>query len=240
MSDTLRIAFVAEGPTDKIVIEAVLKSILADRSFILKQLQPEDSLAFGPLGAGWSGVYRWCKQSSKRGQGCLSRDALLFAIYDLLILHIDADVAGMRYQDNSIDPALSDGKLPCEQPCPPASSTTHKLRKVVLSWCGEKRPPERVVICMPSKSTEAWVLAALYPSDVAMSGEIECLSDPEARLAQQKKRVRIRKCQSDYWEQVKSFTDEWPRLTRHKKLGQARRFHEDFTRAMNNIEEIGG
>lgn len=87
MSELLHIALVAEGPTDRIVLEAVIKAILNNRPFVLNQLQPEGSLAFGELGAGWSGVYRWCKQSVKRGSGRLSNDRLVFNLYDILILH---------------------------------------------------------------------------------------------------------------------------------------------------------
>ena len=58
MSNPLRVAVVAEGPTDKIVIEAVIFRIFGDRAFILRQLQPEESEAFTPLGTGWGGVYR--------------------------------------------------------------------------------------------------------------------------------------------------------------------------------------
>lgn len=57
MSDPLHIALVVEGPTDRIVIEAVLKAMLRDRAFVITQLQPEGSVAFGGLGAGWVGVY---------------------------------------------------------------------------------------------------------------------------------------------------------------------------------------
>ena len=42
MSEALRIALVAEGPTDKIVIEAALRAILGSRSFMLKQVFPEE------------------------------------------------------------------------------------------------------------------------------------------------------------------------------------------------------
>lgn len=58
MSDPLRIALVAEGPTDAVVIEAALRSMLGGRSFVLKQVFPEDSSAFGPMGTGWVGVYQ--------------------------------------------------------------------------------------------------------------------------------------------------------------------------------------
>ena len=49
MSD-VRIGLVAEGKTDLVVIEAALQSILGDRSFVLKLLQPETSAPFGGAG----------------------------------------------------------------------------------------------------------------------------------------------------------------------------------------------
>ena len=49
MAESLRIALVAEGPTDRIVIEAALKAILGERTFVLTQLQPEGSIAFGSI-----------------------------------------------------------------------------------------------------------------------------------------------------------------------------------------------
>lgn len=90
MSDPLRIALVAEGPTDGVVIESALRSILDERPFVLKQIFPEGSTSFGELGTGWIGVYRWCRQSAKRGAGALSNDKLVFQNFDLLILHVDA------------------------------------------------------------------------------------------------------------------------------------------------------
>src|SRR2546427_644380 len=95
MSEPLRVALVAEGPTDKVVLESALISILGGRSFILKQLQPEESLPFGRVGTGWVGVYRWCRQTVARSGGPLRNDVLYLA-YDLIVLHLDADVAGKR------------------------------------------------------------------------------------------------------------------------------------------------
>ena len=74
----VRIALVAEGPTDAIVIEAALRAVFASRTFVLQQLQPEGSAAFGEMGTGWVGVYRWCRQTATRGGGRLSHDRLLF------------------------------------------------------------------------------------------------------------------------------------------------------------------
>src|SRR5712664_1804625 len=101
MSDPLRIALVGEGPTDGIVISAALESMLAERSFILKQLQPEESLPFGPLGTGWVGVYKWCRQAVARSGGL--RNDVLYHEYDILILQLDADVADEEYSNGGIE-----------------------------------------------------------------------------------------------------------------------------------------
>lgn len=238
MSEPLRIALVAEGPTDRVVIEAALQAMLTDRAFVLKQLQPEGSLAFGGFGksgGGWTGVYKWCKQAATRGDGQLARDALLFENYDLLLLHLDADVAGMKYADESITPQPSDGMLPCKRPCPPASETADALRTVLLSWCGETTVPARTVVCMPSKSTEAWVIAVLFPKDLAMKRGIECFPDPESRLGQQPKARRIRKNRRDYQDHADDLERGWPGLATYGALGEALRFQSEFLTALATV-----
>ena len=236
MSDPLRIALVAEGPTDGVLIEAALRSMLQDYPFILKQIFPEGSVGFGDVGSGWVGVYRWCHQSATRGSGRLQDDALVFQNYDLLLLHLDADVAGGRYDQGSIIPQASDGALPCEHGCPPPSDTTNALRAVLLSWCGEAAAPDQTVICMPSKSTEAWIIAALFPHDQAMAQGIECYPTPERRLGQQLKAQRIRKRKRDYEDRAKEFEEAWPTLTSADGLGEAHRFQFEFLEALPGLE----
>ena len=224
MSEPLRIAVVAEGPTDAIVIEAALVAILGNRPFILKQLQPEGSTVFGALGSGWSGVYRWCLQSSERGRGQLSGDSLLFANYDIVCLHLDADVAGFEYGDAELTPRGRDGALPCEAPCPPPEDSTNALRRVLLSWCGEVATPAKTVLCTPSKCTEAWVLAAAFPADGAVGPGLECLDDPEARLGVQPKGVRFRKSQKDYRDNSGKVTAAWRTKGFRSVVSEAVRF----------------
>jgi hypothetical protein len=232
MSDPLRVALVAEGPTDRVVVEAALRSMLSERPFVLNQIFPEGSTSFGELGTGWVGVYRWCHQSARRGNGHLSADRLLFQNCDLLILHLDADVAEYDYNDGAIHPGPRDHELPCALDCPPPSDTTNALRDVLLSWCGETAAPPRTVVCMPSKSTEAWVVAALFPSDRAMARGIECYSNPASRLAQQPKAIRVRKTESDYQGRAETIKEAWPRLTARNALGEARRFQCEFLSAL--------
>ena len=135
MSNPLRIALAAEGPTDEVVIETALRSMLGERTFILQRLFPEDSSAFGPMGTGWVGGYKWCHSVATRGGGKLSGDQLIFGAgnYDLLLLHLDGDVAGFEYADGSLVPLPTDGVLPCAKACPPPADTTNELRKVLLT-----------------------------------------------------------------------------------------------------------
>jgi hypothetical protein len=235
MSEPLRVALVAEGPTDRTVIRSALKAVLGERPFVLNQLQPEESLAFGPLGTGWSGVYRWCKAAAKEGAGRLAGNALPFLLHDILVLHLDADVAGEKYSNGGIVKERRDGNLPCERDCPPVADTVNALRAVLLSWCGEKAVPPRVVICMPSKSTEAWVLAALFPRDLAMRGYIECYRDPEGRLGQQPAEKRIRKRTRDYQNHADEMTKAWPRLVSSGVLGEAGRFQQEFEAVASSL-----
>ena len=230
MSEPVRLALVAEGPTDAVVVEAALRAILGERDFVLAQLQPEQSEAFGPLGAGWGGVYRWCKQSALHAGGSLGDFRLLLDNYDLLILQLDADVATAQYAEAGVQPAASDGALPCELPCPPPRATTDRLRSVLLSWCGEISPPSKVVLCTPSKSTDAWVVASLFPDDAAVlaASPFECHASPDSRLGQQPKRRRIAKSRAAYRESLNRLVRAWGKLG----FDEAKRFEKDLLRAL--------
>jgi len=238
MSKPLRIALVAEGPTDGVVIESALRAILNERPFVLNQIFPAGSACFGTLGTGWIGVYRWCHQSALRGGGGLAGDQLKFLGHDLLILHLDADVAGLDYTHGNLTPAATDGGLPCEQPCPPPAATTDRLRLVLLSWCGEMATPGNVVLCTPSKSTEAWVVAALFPQDEATNQGIECYSNPQSRLAQQPVARRIRKKIRDYKNRAADLQAAWPHLVAPGVLAEARRFQEEFLQAVLILDTL--
>jgi hypothetical protein len=234
MSNTLRIALVAEGVTDYEVLKAAVESMLNGESFDIKLLQPEGSVAFtgaanaGPFGGGWKGVYKWCLQAAERGGGSLRGDPL-FVSYDIVVLHLDADVA---VEDPASDPvgAIAElaGMLPCERPCPPPNDTTDRLRQVLLSWIGETQTPPRTILCTPSKCTEAWVVAIFFPHDGQMIKRgWECHPDPASRLGQQPKAHRFAKKRADYQKRSKGIQDGWPRIA--NKLTEAQRFQNDFT-----------
>lgn len=234
MSDPLRIGLVAEGITDKLVIQAAIESLLGDRRFILRLLQPEESLPLEQSistlsqGKGWGGVYLWCEGVRRRNGGRLDGD-LLFSGYDILIMHLDADVAGKKYSDCEIEDSAGD--LPFKEKCPPPSATTDRLRSVLLRWLGETAAPAKTVLCTPSKSCETWVIAALFPNDPVMIRKgWECHPKPESRLGTKPKAERVTKSKAGYEAIQGKVADAWPRL--REELSEAKRFSDDFAAAV--------
>ena len=236
MSD-LRIALIAEGKTDSVIIDAALKSIL-DRPFTLTLLQPETSAPFGgagPLGGGWGGVYQWCRQHVSM-QGHAGENPSL-STFDLILLHVDADVCGMNYQHANIDDARAD--LPCQLPCPPAADSVNALREVLKGWLdlpAGAEMPARWAFCIPSMCSEAWLVTALY-REVApeVMDEIECNSDLENWLSQRPIRegrfIRSDKKKiSAYRDAASRFTAAWENVCNH--CSQARRFGDEVLAAM--------
>ena len=229
MSEPLRVAAVVEGLTDKIVLQAILRAVLpADTDFGLDMLQPEGSVTFGTMGGGWGGVYRWSRQRVQEGGGSVSGSSAL-ASHDLLIVHVDADVAGMTYASANIhDEPCED--LPCQQPCPPPEDTTNALRAVVLKWLGERECPPGVVLCTPSKNTEAWVLAAIWPrNEYVRRSNWECHAKPEDQLSRLPKGQRFKKSEDDYRLKEPELTNAWPTVS--ARLTEAKRFETEFLAA---------
>ena len=229
MSEPLRIALVAEGPTDRVVVQAAIEAILPKQAFVLRQIQPEQSAAFGEIGTGWVGVWRWCQQAQARRTRGAGVDPI-FASYDLLVIHLDADVANMCYADGQIQWQPDD--LPCAKPCPPASATTNALRTVLTRWFSSDPLPGNVVLCTPSKSMDAWVLFTLFPQDGAVPG-IECFANPVARLGVQPAKVRIKKSVRDYEFVRPKITAAWGRLV--QALSEAARFQVEFNAAIAGV-----
>lgn len=226
MSRPIKLALVAEGPTDGVVINAAITAILRNKTFTMTQLQPEASEAFGLFGGGWGGVYKWCKQAAKRGNGKLSGDNILFGMFDAIIIHLDADTTEENYSNAGIAPKNTDAPLPCSAPCPPANHTISNLMHLLLSWCNEQVLPSKVITCTPSKNTELWVIASLFKGDRALKINPECYDEPEKRLGQQKKSKRISKCISDYNASADVFVKSWRHLA--STLSEAKRFQDQL------------
>lgn len=210
MSDP-RIALVAEGSTDFVIIEAALKAVL-QRPFVPTLLQPESTRP--EMGSGWGGVFKWCQEFRLRGAASIEVDPTL-ANFDMVIVHLDADVAGKRYADcgpTVEQVAATLQTLPCEQPCPPPVDTVAALEKVLLSWLGIPAIGPKSLFCIPSKATEAWLSAAILPVNHVLLTGLECNLDIETRLAQLPKAQRIRKTVREYRNLAGRVTSQWAQV----------------------------
>lgn len=228
----LRIAVVAEGPTDLEIIQAALNAMLPT-PFTLTQLQPERTLP--DMGTGWGGVLKWCEATSLRHNGTLDTDPTL-ADFDLMIIHLDADVAHKHYGDCGHDvPAKAQVKawqvLPCDQPCPPASDTCAQLGLALRSWLSPALPSATTVLCIPAQSTGAWLAAAVLPPDHNLLEGLECNLNAEARLGALPKVQRIKKSLRDYRKYAPAIHRRWDQV---KQLcRQAAQFERDVLGAIH-------
>ncbi len=222
MSD-IRVALVAEGPTDAIVFEAALKALLP-RPFVLTQLQPEPTRP--KLGTGWGGVLRWCLDFATRGHSRFEEDPTLPG-FDLFVVHLDADVAEDAYGDVSDEIAgIATQRqwppLPNSRPCPPPTDGANAVRTCLLSWAGLPSPGPKTVLCVPSKSTDAWLVAAAFGEGHALLTDLECSISVQQKLAALPKAQRIKKTTRDYRAHEKEVTGAWSVV--RQRCTQAERF----------------
>jgi hypothetical protein len=225
MSD-LRVALVAEGPTDAVVIEAALKALLP-RPFVLTQLQPEPT--WSKTGTGWGGVLRWCLDFAKRGHTRFEDDPTLPG-FDLFVVHADADVAEAAYTDVSDEVAsLATQRgwpvLPNRVPCPPASGSADAVRGCLLSWTGLGTPGPKTILCVPSKAIDAWLVAAAFNNGHALLTGLECNLNVEGQLRVLPLAQRIKKTRREYLAHARAVTARW--LVVRQRCTQAERFSGD-------------
>lgn len=219
----LRVALIAEGPTDAIVIQAALTALLP-RPFVLTQLQPEPTKP--KLGTGWGGVLRWCLDFAARGHARFEDDPTLPG-FDLFVVHVDADVAEKRYADVSdeiADLAVQRGwpTLPNVIQCPPPSGSADVMRTCLLAWAGIQAPGPKTVLCVPSKAVEAWLTAAAFDGGHVLQNGLECNLNGEAQLTALPVAQRIKKTSRDYRTRGPTIAKAWSVV--RQRCTQAERF----------------
>jgi hypothetical protein len=226
MSKPVRVAFVMEGPTDYVVLRAAVRALLDGRDFEATNIWPELDENLRPqTEGGWGGVYKWCRQVLEQAEGP-ARDNPIFALNDMVVIQVDADVARMKYKDYGIKDAPNDD-LPCEQDCPPPSATTDALRAVMLGWLDETTVPPHAVLCTPSKNIETWVLVGLFPGNgQAKKSNIECRWGLEVQLRKHGLMKGAKKFIDEYRANEKGIQDAWPSV--REKCSEAERFSTDF------------
>lgn len=229
MSKPVKVAFVMEGSTDYVVLRAAVRALLKGRDFEPTSVWPELDANLRPMAeGGWGAVYKWCRQLLKQGDGP-ARDNPVFAMNDMVVIQVDADVARMKYEEYGIKDPPDDElfRRTCEKACPPSSHTTNALRAVMVGWMGETTVPPKAVLSTPSKSIETWVLVALFPDDAdAKSPKIECWWGAEPRLRKYGLIKSGQKLIDKYRANEKGIQDAWPDV--RAKCTEADRFSTAF------------
>ena len=231
----LRIALVAEGPTDYEAIQAALKALLP-QPFVMIQLQPEAT--GGMMGTGWCGVLKWCQAAQQRHPGSLDKGPTLVG-FDLLIVHLDVDVASKQYADcgtSVADIAQQHhwGSLPCAQPSPPVADTVTCLDGVIKSWLGQSTAGERTLLCLPAQSSGTWLAAAVLASAHPLLVDSECNLSLESRLGQLPLKERIKKTTREYRLHAPRITAQWEQVK--QVCTQATHFEQQVLAALESIK----
>ena len=230
----LRIALVAEGPTDYEVIQAALKAVLPE-PFVMTQLQPEATQ--GMMGTGWCGVLKWIQASQQRHSGSLDTDPTLIG-FDLLIVHLDVDVATKQYADcGTLVAGIAQENnwqdLPCAQQCPPISHTVDLLVKAIKSWLGQSTAGNRTVFCLPAQSSGTWLAATLLSSAPLFLIDCECNLSLESELGQLRLKERIKKTTREYRLHAPRITKQWEQIK--QVCTQAEHFEQLVLAALKSV-----
>ena len=215
----MNIGIVCEGITDYYVIEAALNTIIPN-DFTVTRIQPDvtpESLNFG---GGWCGVFKWCNEVLSHES---AQTKILRSIYKIVIIHIDADVAQKHFRDCGSNYNNTPG-LPCESKCPPSEDTVNNLKTLLESWMPANPLDDRTVVCIPSKSSETWVVTALFgTNDSKILSDIECNNELEHYLSEKPARERLirqkdgrfKKITNRYQSNMKTISNKWNFVTKH-------------------------
>jgi hypothetical protein len=210
----IRIGIVAEGTSDCLALEELIKVVRPDAEFL--RLRPDMTLV-SRSPHGWRGVRSWCQQEGERLETLLTGISG-FPIH-VLVIHVDCSMA------HQVD-ALRD--------CPPARDTADALRGVVVKdWLGRDALPEFVVLATPSWTTDTWIVAALDPP---YSGRLplECDDLAERELFQRRLlRLRdgeVKKPEAKYRPLAEAMVQAFDRVC--AVCTEALRFREEFAAAV--------
>jgi len=233
----MNVATVVEGPTDRLVLEAVLDRLLPGDPTEHRYFPLQPTSTFGETGTGWKGVRRWCRQTWKRPGSSL--DVIISGgagpPLDLLVIHVDADIA----YENDLQEGEEELVLNVQQPCPPANAMADQLQRVITCWLRYNSLPSQVILVIPAQDTESWTFAALFPGDgLCERKDYECIRSgrdhPGYRLTLKKygkllKRTdgRIKKRKRDYEKITLNITEAWDTVRR--VCTQAERFTQDVS-----------
>ena len=204
------VGIVCEGPTDIYIARAFVERIWPKGTRVLP-IQPELDGQDNPLGkkGGWTAVKQWCEATDVAE----ILDPIIGDSLDALIVVVDVDIA---VQAGIVDPPSTVNQY-----------ATKRLCDVTKRWLDAKAAAmKRVVIGIPAMATEAWVVAALYPTERSP----EAIADPAAYLADKGKLRRKEDGKPSKF--PPAYRDEFAPIVKRKhasvrkKCAEAQRFAE--------------
>lgn len=184
------IGIVSEGPTDYLVLKAVIDKITGEENRYLP-LQPEPDM-LGRYGNGWKGVWRWCRETESIGMLMQEVQPNI----DAIVIQMDGDVVRKEKEVHCLcETTVCDDKgkvfplyckkvadrvCPAEIPCTGHENGISAIMghgKSVLESELENEDMTHIAITIPCDSTDAWVVAAYDELDDA-----EMIEDPWDRI----------------------------------------------------------
>lgn len=235
------IGIVSEGPTDYLVLKAVIDKITGEANRYLS-LQPERDM-LGRFGNGWKGVWRWCEETE-------SVNTLMKEVrpqIDAIVIQMDGDVVRKEKEVHCLCsttvceikgktfPLYCDKKgreCPVEVPCKDHKNGIAGIMEhgeMILISSLKADDISSIVITIPCDSTDAWVVAAY--DDMA---NIEAHEDPWRTIIARKKDYHGIRVRSDKKNVLtyKLFSDKvaecWGDVT--QKCMSAMKLEEDIKR----------
>lgn len=242
------VALVTEGRTDQFVLAAILSELAHARGLDLtiRPIQPKyDAIQDSWSQGGWGHVYAWCRDIVAT-YGSLEQYLDLMGI-DLLLLQLDADVAYMSYSDYA-SIGETDSRthpLPIATPCPhpPCAIPCHAVKAIPIilkSWLDTSHLPANVILCIPSKSMDAWIVGSMPMADFGKHQHdhgllealehLECLRNPEICFSYTSK---LGKSLRSYRNYEPTFRANLSRLA--KRCVMAATFMHDLTSALDRL-----
>ncbi len=180
------IGIVSEGPTDYLVLKAVIDKITGEENRYLS-LQPERDM-LGRYGNGWKGVWRWCKETE-------SLRILMQEVHptiDAVVIQMDGDVIRKEKEvhclcgtttcedKGKVFPLyctkVKDRECPITLPCEShAEGVTERINhgKFVLESELKNEDMANISVIIPCDSTDTWVVAAYDEIE-----DVELFEDP--------------------------------------------------------------
>jgi hypothetical protein len=162
------IGLIAEGPTDAVVLEPLIKRALGvgpqGIDVELVKVQPADATSGGSGEGGWLQVKAWCLRN-----GAAPRRALYFEPLfegfgprcNALLVQLDADLLHL------VPDIASKEGVPTPKELTP-ESRAETIRAILTRWLwpegGERLDNDRTVRLAAVWSTETWLVAALDPA----------------------------------------------------------------------------